>query len=73
MEQLSASDFENLNNLLALLNVYHEGRYHIGICKFHRKPYIDIYDGFDGDMIAEQLSFIDAVEFMNNRLPNDVD
>ena len=72
---LNVNDLKTLNILLQLVDEHFGGRFEIGICKINKllRPYINILDTWDGDLLAEQMSIKSAIEFLNNRIADDVD
>lgn len=68
-----SDDLQNLNTLLQLVDEHFVGRFEIGICKINKaaRPYINILDTWDGDLLAEQMSIKAAIEFMNDRIADD--
>jgi len=72
---LNTNDLQNLNILLKLVDDHFVGRFEIGICKINKaaRPYINILDTWDGDLLAEQMSINSAIEFINDRMSDNVD
>jgi hypothetical protein len=71
----NSDDLQNLNTLLQLVDEHFVGRFEIGICRINKmqRPYINILDTWNGDLLAEQMSIKSSVEFINNRIADNVD
>ena len=70
-----SDDLQNLNTLLQLVDDHFVCRFEISICKINKaaRPYINILDTWNGDLLAEQMSIKSAIEFINDRIADNVD